>query len=214
MKVNNATFKTFLSKGQGLELKFEIDDKQAKTLGLDELINLKKKVGTLRFEIDAGATLEQANKITQPQQAKLHVLYKEYADFTGSEPDEAKKYLVTEWVKSAFPTEEAFAESNLDMENFETKDLTIQDGSKLIEFVTNFLLKEDIPMNNPDIKDKAMLEASFRNKLCLICGNKQVQPGKINGVQFFVCEKHRQEIKTKGAEKFAEAYHLREYFYG
>ena len=100
MEIKNVKFNTFSSGGSGIVLKFEVDDSSAKQLELEDLINLKKKVGTLKFEIDDMATEQEANKITQAQQAKLHVLYKTYSDHTGHTPEEAKANLFREFFVS------------------------------------------------------------------------------------------------------------------
>ena len=153
--------------------------------------------------------------ISRPQQRKAYALIREFADWTGYSPEEAKEIL-KELYTDTLPT----------LSKFSLADCSREIGSGFISFLIDFLLTHGIPCHEPlwklaeDISRYVYMAAI--NKRCAVCGGKaechhvdRVGGGRSRkeiihlGMRVLpLCRLHHTEIHNTGEREFLERYIL------
>lgn len=175
---------------------------------------LKDKI--LKFDsFDAEIRLDDGRTISVDQRKKIFATIKDIALYTGDHPEDQRAFLLYDYCirTGEFP--------------FSLRDCSMTQARDFIDFIIEFILREDIPLseialNRTDNIDKYLYNC-IKHKRCSICGKtpsdlhhvdtigmggdrRAIDDSKYLKIQ--LCRLHHNQAHAMGIDSFKAKYHV------
>lgn len=177
---------------------------------------VKKKIIKYRNNnvINAEIKIDDNRTITAEQRKKIYATIRDIAMYTGDDPEYLKQFLKFDYCGHAGE------------EYFSFSDCSITTARNFINFIIDFILKEDIPLSDAALSRTDDIDrylwGCIKYKRCCICGRKgethhwdaigmgrdrtKIDDSDLKKIQ--LCREHHTEAHTIGRDSFEKKYHV------